>query len=46
MTPRLEYLTSAALLFAAHVWHAVVRDVEGSQHYCNEIMDRLMEAAS
>ena len=26
---------------AAHVWHAVVRDVEGSQEFCNEIMDRL-----
>ena len=46
MSPRLEYLTSAALLFAAHVWHAVVKRVEASQHYCNEIMDRLMEAAS
>lgn len=32
--------------FEAVLWDAVVKCVEGSQHYCNEIMDRLMEAAS
>ena len=25
----------------AHVWRAVVKHVEGSQEFCNEIMDRL-----
>ena len=36
---------SADQSIAAHVWHAVVRGVEGSQEFCNEIMDRLEEQA-
>ena len=31
---------------AAHVWHAVVKHVEGSQDLCDRIMDKLEEAAS